>query len=418
MNVWRFELKKAFQSPVVSILIVLFLFFNFWLIYKHAGIREELKVTNQLVERFGYKIDSEMSAKLQAYYQSKLQKMNELTSEKFGKTYERAGDFFSEYGYGNEALSEEELHFITETAIVESYYELIQRIDETYRHLDLSQNAKMDIKGYGLSGKTAEKTIEYYKRLNTRLDELIEAGEHKNLFFIGYVYHMHSFLFKDLMRQMIFEVMILVVLITGHVTTYEFQNQTYLTAYASKRGRRLMLDKLIANLLASLCICAVILGATLPVYFLIFDYSGLWGVPISSFFNSEFPFPYISWWKMPFGLYLSCALGLFIICQLFFTVITYSIAIWIKNSYLVYAVFAILFGFCSLIPGIIPQESTAIFWTRYTPFSLILNPHLWFIGWNVFFPKNYEWMTVVIWTCLLAIVTVVTFLKFNKEQFN
>jgi hypothetical protein len=418
MKVWRVELKKAFQSPIVSILIVLFLFFNFWLIYKHAGIREELKVTNQLVERFGYKINEEMSAKLKAYYQSKLQKMNELTSEKFGKTYKHAGDFFSEYEYGNKELSEEELHVITETAIVESYYELIQKIDETYRHLDLSQKAKMDIKMYGLSGKTAEVTWEYYKKLSNRLDELIKAGEHKNLFFIGYVYHMHSFLYKDLMRQMIFEVMILVVLITGHVTTYEFQNQTHLTAYASKRGRRLMLDKLIANLLASLCICAVILGATLLVYFLVFDYSGLWGVPISSFFNSEFSFPYISWWKLPFGIYLSCVLVVFIICQLFFTVITYSIAVWIKNNYLVYAVFALLFGLCVLIPGIVPNTSTAIFWTRYTPFSLILNPHLWFIGWNVFTPKNYEWTTTVIWTCLLAIATVVTFLKFNKEQID
>ncbi|GMB09532.1 hypothetical protein [Thermolongibacillus altinsuensis] len=418
MNIWKFELKKAFQSPVVSILIVLFLFFNFWLIYNHAGIREELKVTNQLVERFGYKIDAEMAAKLQAYYQSKLQKMNELTRKKFGKTYERAGDFFSEYEYRSEVLSEEELRVITETAIVESYYELIQRIDETYRHLDLSQNAKMDIKGYGLSGKTAEVAREYYKNLNNRLDELIETGEHKNLFFIGYVYRMHSFLFKELMRQMIFEVMILVVLITGHVTTYEFQNRTHLTAYASKRGRKLMLDKLVANLFASLCICAVILGVTLLVYFLVFDYSGLWGIPISSFFNSEFPFPYISWWKMSFGLYISCALVLFIICQLFFTVITYSIAVWIKNNYLVYAAFALLFGLCVLVPGIVPNTSTAIFWTRYTPFELILNPHLWFIGWNVFTPKNHEWMTTVIWTCLLAIVTVVTFLKFNKEQID
>ncbi|RAK17147.1 hypothetical protein B0I26_11311 [Anoxybacillus vitaminiphilus] len=418
MNVWRFELKKAFQSPVVSILIMLFLFFNFWLIYNHAGIREELKVTNQLVERFGYKIDAEMSAKLQAYYQSKLQKMNELTRKKFGKTYERAGDFFSEYEYRSEVLSEEELHVITETAIVEGYYELIQEVDQKYSHLDLSKKAKADINKYGLSGKTAEVTREYYKKLNNRLDELIEAGEHKNLFFIGYVYRMHSFLFKDLMRQMIFEVMILVVLITGHVTTYEFQNQTHLTSYASKRGRKLMLDKLVANLLATLCISSVILGATLLVYFLVFDYSGLWGIPISSFFNNEFPFPYISWWKLPFGIYLSCVLVVFIICQLFFTVITYSIAVWIKNNYLVYAAFALLFGLCLLVPGIVPNTSSAIFWTRYTPFELILNPHLWFIGWNVFFPKNYIWMTSVIWTCLLAIVTVVTFLKFNKEQID
>jgi hypothetical protein len=418
MNVWRFELKKAFQSPVVSILIVLFLFFNFWLIYNHTGIREELKVTNQLVERFGYKIDAEMSAKLQTYYLSKLQKMNELASEKFGKTYKRAGDFFSEYERGNKELSEEELHVITETAIVEGYYELIQEIDKTYRQLDLSQNAKADIHRYGLNGKTAEVTREYYKILNDRLDELIETGEHKNLFFIGKVYRMHSFLFKDLMRQMIFEVMILVVLITGHVTTYEFQNQTHLTVHATKRGRKLMLDKLVANLFASLCICAVIIGATLLVYFLVFDYSGLWGIPISSFFNSEFSFPYISWWKLPFGIYLSCVLVVFIICQLFFTVITYSIAVWNKNNYLVYAAFALLFGLCVLIPGIVPKTSTAIFWTRYTPFSLIFNPHLWFIGWNVFTPKNYEWTTAVIWTSLLAIVTVVTFLKFNKEQID
>ncbi|WP_027409748.1 ABC transporter permease [Anoxybacteroides tepidamans] len=419
MSLWQLELKKAFRSPVVYVLISLFLFLNFSLLYKHAGIRDELKVTNELVDKFGYQIDEKMFAKLRVYYLAKLEKMNELTNKKIGKTYKRANDFFAPSEYKNrENFNKAEFHVMMETAMIENYYESISNIDDFYRKLDLSKNALSDIRGYGLKGAAAEHTRHYYRKLGERLDELVQNGEHKTLFFFGMIYRMHALLFKDLMRSMIFQTMVLVVLITAHIVTYEFQNRTHLTAYSSKRGRRLMVDKLAASLVAALCVSTTIVGPSLSVYFLLFDYSGLWHVPVSSFFNREFSFPYISWWKLPFAAYLGLIVVVFIICQLFFAMVAYVISMWCKNNYVAYALFAIGFGVAVFVPGIMPKSSLALFWTIYTPFSLVLNPHLWFMGWNVFFPKNYVPMTIIVWIVLLTAAMAITLLKFKKEPIH
>ena len=424
MKVWKYEIKKAFHSPIVYVLIILFLTLNFWVIYRHAEIRGELKVTNELVEKFGYHLNDNVIVKLKSLYQSNLEKVNELTRKKLGRRYNRAQDVLADIEKHHHVFSKKELNIITETALIEIYYELAQTIDEKYENLNLLEKAKLDVKLFRLSGKAAKLAMEHNEKLNERLNELVNEEEHKTLFFNGYIHSMHTLLFKKLLKKVVYEVMILVVLITGYIASFEFESRTHFVTFTSKRGRMLLLDKLYASLIATLIVCVLVLVPTLIVYFLTFDYSGLWGVPISSFFNGETPlsqsqwFPYISWWNMSFGVYLISVIFIFFICQLLFAALTYSISILVKNSYFTYTIFGTMFGLFLFIPMIVPHSSTAIYWTRYTPFSISLTPHIWFMGWNVFFQKAYELVTVVIWTVLLFVTVISVIYKFNKESLN
>lgn len=63
--------------------------------------------------------------------------------------------------------------------------------------------------------------------------------------------------------------MILAIPITSQIVNLEFENKTQLLAYSSKRGRKLILDKLLASIVMCLGVTTVLIGATLAVYFCI-----------------------------------------------------------------------------------------------------------------------------------------------------
>jgi len=159
------------------------------------------------------------------------------------------------------------------------------------------------------------------------------------------------------------------------------------------------------------------MGVTLLAYFIFFDYSGLWNVPISTSFNWEYKLPYISWWNMSFVQYLLSAIGVVYICELLFAGITFVISKFIKNNYIVFFIFAIIFGGSVLIPGFMPTTSNTIFITGFTPFCLVLNPFLWFMGngaSTVF--KYYEIITVGVWSVLLIILCTLCIKRFKRES--
>lgn len=422
MKIKIYEFKKAIISPIILGLLAVFMVLNIFIISNNGYFRDELKALNKIVDKFGYKINDKMINEFDNYYNDQLNKMNEITSKKTSKTYESVLELFNdnEYspqGYKGGIYNEEEKKFISELNTVEVYYQYLKSIDERYSTIDTASIAESVINSARLSGKAADTLRKEYKKLGNRFEKLKENGEHKNLFFLGKIYKMHSFLFKTLFKVIIFEVMILVVLITASLVNYEFENGTHNLAYSSKRGRKIIVDKLFVSIISSIIITTIIMGLTLLAYFILFDYSGLWNVPISTAFNWEENLPYISWWNMSFAQYLFSAIGVVYICELLFAGITFVISKIIKNSYIVFFIFVIIFGGSILIPGFMPTSSNAIFITGFTPFCLILNPFLWFMGngsSTVF--KYYEIITVGVWSILLIILCTLCIKRFKRES--
>lgn len=415
MNVKLNEFKKIITSPVILSLLIIFIFFNFFIIFENSFCRAELKILNNTVSKFGYKVDKETLENFKNHYNENLKKMNEITYKKTSKTYESASEFFQYQNHERNVYSKDDIEFFKNLSIEEGYYFTARNIDSIYNKIDIMQIAEGEIKKYNLSGKAAEIVRSEYKSFNKRFNELIKNEEHKNLFFMGNTYRMHSLLFKDLFRSFIFEIIILSVLITGYSVNYEFDNSTQLLAYSTKRGRNLIKDKLLSSIFANLITATLIISTGIMAYFSVFNYSGLWNIPISSYFNAEYNHPYMSKWNMTFIQYLICGIVIVYILTFLFTGITFVISRYMKNSYIVFFIFATVFAGALVLPSFLPTDSSAIFIGGFTPFILSMNSSFWFMESGAFATfKYYELIIVLMWTTIMIISNILSIKSFKK----
>ncbi|WP_341278595.1 ABC transporter permease subunit [Paenibacillus sp. FSL H8-0537] len=425
--IWRYELRKALLSPVLLALLGLFIAFNLLLIVQQLHKRPDMTVLNAMAEQFGVQITDQMQAKLERYDQQQLAEMNALTKERAGKIYAQADDFFI-YDNFNEVVYEQPGLFLEQEiarfhrlSLVQHYAARMQSIDEAYAKLDTSQLAKGQIQLHGLSGQAAEVLKERYAGLDTRLQQLEASGEHKHLFFDGQVYGTHSMLFKSLFRTLLFELMIIAVLLSVFLSKNEFEQHTHLLFYSSKHGRKLQTDKLLAALASTAVFTTIVVGITLSVYFLTFSYKGLWEVPISSFFTWEpgMIFPFLTWRNLTFGEYFGCAVALMYGLQLIFAALAFVLGSFIRSSYLVYGSFAVLFGSLLLLGRVVPASSELLFYASFTPFHLMLNPHIWFTAGGAFnMIRDWEWMTAGGWAVVLTVLCYTCLKQFKRQNIH
>lgn len=78
--------SKVITSPIIIALLVLFITFNSFIIFDNSYFKDELKVLNKIVDRFGYKIDDEMVAEFEEYYDSRLKRLNKIAEEKYQRS--------------------------------------------------------------------------------------------------------------------------------------------------------------------------------------------------------------------------------------------------------------------------------------------------------------------------------------------
>ncbi|MGO4348119.1 hypothetical protein AB4Z45_21740 [Paenibacillus sp. MCAF9] len=422
-----YELRKALLSPVIIALLLVFTAYNLFLIAQEAYKKDEMSILNELVAQFGSEITKPMQEDYKSYYLSRLDEMNKLTNKRTSQTYEMPSDFFEYENYKRyvtdqpNLYSSDELDLFNELRVIQNYYFLMQDIDDTYAGFDMKQIAEGEIKKYGFSGSAADLVRQRYDYIAERLHQLIASGEHKNLFFIGQIYQSHAMLFKTLIGSILLQLMILVVLMTGYIGNYEFEQGTHLLHYSTKRGRKLQTDKLLSSFAASIIVTTALTGFSLSAYFLTFSYKGLWKVPVSSFFNWEFgmPYPYLTWHTMSYIAYLGCAIALIFVLLLIFTAITFVLTAIIRNSYLVFGAFAILFGSFLLITNLVPRDLKLILFTGFTPFHLVLNSKAWFTASGAFMSlPNNEWITAGIWLALLALCCILCLHQFKRQNIN
>ncbi|MCB2341635.1 hypothetical protein [Clostridium estertheticum] len=417
MSVKLYELKKVIFSPVVIGLMAVFIAFNIFVIFNQTQSTSELKVLNKIVDKFGYKINDKMMVDFKLYYSDQLKNLNEITFEKTSKTYKSAMDLFSNDFNSSNIYKEDDLEFFNDVRVIENYYYTAKNLDISYKDNNIKQVGEGGISMYNISGSAADTVRMQYAKLSIRFNKIKENGEYKNLFFIGNVYKMHTFLFKTLFRDFIFEIMILIVLITGYLMNYEFENKTLFVVYATKRGRKLNKDKFYVSILTSILVTTIIIGISLGIYFIVVSYSGLWKVPISSGFNWDNQLPYISWFNMSFIKYLFCCIGLVYVCEILFACITFIISNFIRSSYIVFFIFAITFGIAIIISGLIPVDSNAVFIGQFTPFVLILHSQQWFMEKGPFATfKYYEVFTIVAWSIILLSICGICMRKFRKQN--
>ncbi|MCM3781401.1 hypothetical protein M3231_00290 [Neobacillus mesonae] len=417
-----YELRKVLKAPVFLALLVIFIIWNVFLIWPVTYMKEDLKLVNALAEDYGIVMDAEALTGLDEQVDESLNTMNEVTQLKTGKIYETAASFFengnlTKYVYNQPDLyTEEELTQFHQTRLLEHYRAKLRNADESYAALDVQAYAEGAMELNKVEGSPADFIRTQFAALGERLNELINNEEQKQLFFDGGMYRMHSNLFETLFGGIALELMVFAVLITGMICKYESDHRSEHVVYSTKRGRRLMWDKLIASLMGSLFAGMLLFGVSLGIYFLLADYSGLWNTSMSSIFISDRNFPYIPWWNMSFIQYLVLVIMIFMIAQLMFSVMAFIISIFVRNSYFVFAVFSIVFGVTIAWRSFIPPDSIFILASVFNPFHMLLEAEFMFMGQSIF--RTYKWyeiVTLISWSALLAMGAAFSMHKFRKQ---
>ncbi|PWA09756.1 hypothetical protein DCC39_12390 [Pueribacillus theae] len=420
MKIILLECKKAVMSPIILALLLLFTAWNIFQIYDHSKLKEGLDVANELAKKYGVTFSDESLAKLEEDLKAELADLNAITEKIDSRTFESAFDFFNQLKFEDqERYSKNELHSFYETYVKEMYADMATSMDADYASFDMKRMGEDEISRFGLTGAAAETLRKEYAQFADRFEALQANNEHKQWFFAGKQYGMHSLLFRTMFRSIVIETMILVVLATAFITNYEFENRTQLVTYATRRGRRFMLDKLVASLIATSGITIFLLVVTLSTYFSFFDYSHLWKTAISSGFNWEFNFPYVSWWNLSFLNYLVLGILLFYVCMLLFSAFTFALSVLIKNSYFTFILFAGIFIMLFIVQSFLPTSSNVMLMAGFNLSTLVLNPHQWWMGSSgLTMFKYHELLTVGAWAVIFAILCVLALKKFAKQDIS
>lgn len=415
------EFKKVLKSPVLIVLTILFLIYNGFIIYSNSYIREDLNLANDFIEKFGYVVNDEMIADVSNVYESKMIELNKITKERFNKEFSSIDEFLEsqEYEsvlYSEEGYSDKEIELLNDLSIMNLYKNAAIDNIKAYESLDIMEMAEGSIHDYRLSGKAAEKVREIYSKLVPRFEELKSNKEHKNIYFVGYIYETHSLLYRNIIVKVLFEIIIFVILVISYLINYERDNKTIDLVCTTRRGRNLIKDKLLVALIVSIIGTAVILGITLIMYFIVFDYSKVLSVSISSALNWELT-PVISWLNISVGEYLALSILVVFILAIIFTLISFVICSILKNSYKTFFVFFILFGLVFIMQKFISNSSGMLIGSHYNVVIMTLNPHMWFREAGPFMTdKYYEVITLITNGALAIAMSIWCIKRFKKEN--
>lgn len=420
MRIIFHEYKKAFRSPILIVLILLFTTYNIYLILSYSYFKDEITVANELAKTYGLNITDESIQRFEQDFHRDIKKLNEITEKHTSQEFTSVNQFLDTFRYEDHNLfSEEDWTIFNKIQLKEMYLNLAKDIDSKYEQIDWEKIAGFEIEKYQLSGSAANTLKNEYAKLAQRFEEIKENGEHKTWFFAGKPHMMHSFLFRTIIGHLIFEALILIVLATALITNYEFENRTHLVTYSSKRGRGLVKDKLAASLFTSTAIIVFLFAITLGTYFLVFDYSYLWESSISSALNWEYNLPYVSWWNLSFLAFIIWSIVLIYVCLLLFSIITFVISLLMKNSYFTFFLFATFFAVFYMISSFMPSSSILVLITGFNLSTLIMNPHMFFMGNSglVMF-EHYEMITLSIWGMIVSVLCIYSLKKFNKQEIH
>lgn len=140
MNIKKFELRKVISSPILIILITIFLIYNSLIFFNKSYIRDDINVLNEIINMVGYKINNEMIINFEEYYSNKMSDINDILNKKGYESCKTLGEFLETHDImksNNYAFNVSEIKYINKVAIIENYYFLSKNLENSYNKLNI-----------------------------------------------------------------------------------------------------------------------------------------------------------------------------------------------------------------------------------------------------------------------------------------
>ncbi|MFP9130434.1 hypothetical protein ACLIJJ_21845 [Niallia sp. BSM11] len=400
------EIKKALLSPIIFVLLLAMIAFNIFSIVSNSYHKKDLHIVNDIVETYGPTFNDEI---LQTMEQDLLKKVQQLG----GVDTQLYLEEISSEKY--EQASFEEQQLIDEISLKFTYVQEAKGLEERYRKIDLNKEKAAFFQLQTMPSWLEQMMLKEFNDWERRFHEIVVTNEYKQWFFLS-DYKMHSKLFRTLMKTMAIEGVLLVVLITVLITNYEFEQRTQLVTYATKKGRKLILHKGTASLIASLSVISLIFVGTLATYFSIYDYSAVWQTSISSGLNWESKLPYITWWNLSLWQYTLLAVGILTMVLVVVVMLTFTLGLLVKNSYYTWLICVMLLITMYVVPSFFSNGVIQLL-TNFNITLLLLNPHYYFNGGTTFMMMKYhEVWTILLWLFIASISISIAIRYFNRKD--
>lgn len=276
---------------------------------------------------------------------------------------------------------------------------------EDYKTSDL---ADIYINLIGLTGTLAEQMKAKYVRLQPVINEMSDNGVSMD-FYVGELTYEHfGKLFRGIFKSILTESILFAVLVMLYLLGYESQNKTELLVYSTKTGRQVVRTKVLAGLLMGIVGFILLCGISLTVFFTVYDYSGIWNANVSSQFNyiveGLFRKPFMTWHSFTVWQYLLATILLSLILITVFSLFSMVLGLLIRNTYISFLIFIALNMGMMTLPFVLSSISKyAFFLSENTPISLWYYQSLWFTeaGGLALWPW-FESIGVTIWLLLLG----------------
>ncbi|MBQ6293720.1 MAG: hypothetical protein IJK77_07635 [Lachnospiraceae bacterium] len=259
----------------------------------------------------------------------------------------------------------------------------------------------------------------------SRVRQIRESGEDQNVFYPETIYRIYDSLFRNLFRSILLEIMILTVFTFLYLMDYERASGTEDIAFLGQKGRKLWAVKGAAALCVSLLYAALLLGLSLPLFFVFVPMKELWQTPISSFMMTEWTadgdiMPLIS--LAP--LSLTAAMHLRFALLLLFILLTalFSAAFWLflHSSFRAVILYGAGFLVLLVLPYFLPETESAGILTELaylTPVRLWLDSGKWFVFRNLITAYNgNELFGVSLWLLTASILCLISVRRFIKRD--
>lgn len=406
MYITWLEMKKALLSPVFLVLSILMIGFNIFTIISESYNKEELKIVNDIVEKYGRSFDDAILLNME-------QDINQMVVTLGGTDAE---NFLDEMTFEKfEQASIDEQRLIDKIMLMYTYVQVGKGLEARYTSIDISRLKETFLNEENMPNWLEKQMANEFDQWHARFNEIVETNEYKQWFFIG-EYRMHSELFRSLMKNLALEGVLLIVLLTALITNYEFENRTQLVTYATKKGRGLIWHKGMASLICSLIVICALFGISLATFFVVYDYSAVWQTYISSGMNWEYKLPYITWWPIPLWQYLFLVVTILLVILLIISMLTFTISIFVRNSYFSWLICVLFLVAMYVIPSYF-INSTWQWLMHFNITLLLLNPHMYFSGGMTFMMTQYhEVWTVLIWLFLASTGSFYAIRYFNRKD--
>lgn len=354
------ELAKLFRGKLIFGLVLLSVIVNAYLLFMQRDTIERLRVIDDFCQENGFVVSDE-----------KMVILSELWNEKNAKD-----------------ISWEEFENNIQSAA--RYYEYIQSSDMAGAY-----NSVMH-----LEGKAAEYVQTEFRKLDSAIDE---AARQELTFFPPYRMHTFDFISTYLLYALNLQGIVIAVIVTLYCVDMERSNHTISTVYSTRKGKKIIKNKLYASVVGSVICFLVIAAVTLMMAGCFFPVRTIMNTYVSNPLVNLKGAPCMTKEIMTIGKFIFINLGISCFLTVVYSLGSFCLGLKAKNGYYAFGILIVLLGIMKLISSVTPTSTCMFFWTQYNPLDMALKAGTWFLyGANNFSPSGYEGGTLVLWSVICA----------------